>query len=101
MSKKVLGREAHTQPTRRNARFYVSAALALLLILAGLWALWQANRAPSSNQASAYRYSTPPPQTEPASDFALQSLDGRTVKLSDYRGQVVLLNTWATWCPPC
>jgi peroxiredoxin len=38
---------------------------------------------------------------EAAPDFTLQTLDGQAVRLSDYRGQVVLLNTWATWCPPC
>lgn len=36
-----------------------------------------------------------------APDFQLQTLDGETVKLSDYRGQRVMLNFWATWCPPC
>lgn len=36
-----------------------------------------------------------------APDFALPTLGGQTARLSDYRGQVVLVNLWATWCPPC
>jgi len=36
-----------------------------------------------------------------ASDFELEDMDEEKVKLSDYRGKVVLLNFWATWCPPC
>ncbi|MBA2175336.1 redoxin domain-containing protein [Halobacillus locisalis] len=36
-----------------------------------------------------------------APDFTLERLNGETVSLSDYRGEKVMLNFWATWCPPC
>ncbi len=37
----------------------------------------------------------------PAPDFTLKDINGNPVKLSDYKGKLVFVNFWATWCPPC
>ncbi len=41
------------------------------------------------------------PDKPVAPDFVLTDLDGNQHRLSDYRGQVLIINFWATWCPPC
>ncbi|MEX2247332.1 MAG: TlpA disulfide reductase family protein [Dehalococcoidia bacterium] len=42
-----------------------------------------------------------PVRGQPAPDFALLTTDGRVLRLSDFRGKVVYVNFWATWCTPC
>lgn len=72
---------------------------ALLVVLGVAWIAL--TRVPA--EAIAARNDHPPmPLTGfAAPDFTLETLEGETLTLSDLRGEVVLLNFWATWCPPC
>ncbi len=66
--------------------------VAVAAIVAGLY-LWHSSAAkPKSAQTR---------QPRPAPDFTLPLLDGGQLRLSSYKGKVVLLDFWATWCVPC
>src|SRR5512146_2019599 len=69
-----------------------------IALLAGLaWSFVSADRSGASTAGKV----PAPQQGFLAPDFELKTLDGESAKLSDLRGQAVLVNLWATWCPPC
>ena len=84
----------YTLPMQKNQRIILYI---LLLIAGAAWTSLSADKAGSSTSGN-----IPAPQAGfAAPDFTLKTPTGESYTLSKLRGQAVLVNLWATWCPPC
>ncbi len=87
------------QRKKQNPFPIIAFSLGVLLIVFGVLAIASpkntanADSLPSSVVPVAVNYAAP--------ELALQNITGETKSLTDFRGTVVLVNNWATWCPPC
>lgn len=95
MSKTKSRRTRRKAKNSRLSSPVVLLSVGALFIIAGLVALAFSN---TNSRAEAASSET---RWEPAPAFALPTLAGERVALADYQGQYVLVNFWATWCPPC
>lgn len=77
----------------------IGIGLVLLGVAAGF--LWFPLAVSDQDQASSDQSVIPAKVNFKAPELTLQDLAGQETALEDYQGQVVLVNNWATWCPPC
>jgi cytochrome c biogenesis protein CcmG/thiol:disulfide interchange protein DsbE len=85
----IIENEISTDLATKSKRTGLIITFAIVLALLGLLA-WGLKKAQAG-----------PVESGMAPNFTLKSFDGRTLTLSELRGQVVIINFWASWCPPC
>ena len=78
----------------------IIAALAIVAVLL-FWNPESATAEPEPQSQEQLEASTIAKSGMEAPNFTVEMFDGETIRLSDLRGKVVLVNFWATWCPPC
>jgi len=95
--------------------FWIIASLSIILLFLSIW-FFLRERAPeppettirqtteissSDKNLAIWGFEFPPEKDMAAPELQVESLDGTVIGLEDYHGQILILNFWATWCPPC
>jgi|WetSurMetagenome_2_1015567.scaffolds.fasta_scaffold328141_1 peroxiredoxin len=92
VSVKQRRERVQARENRRKAQTLTLVVGGVLVLIAILWVFYDSSKGQSV---------VPPRMGAAIGDFSLTDIQGKSVRLSDYKGQVVLINAWATWCPPC
>jgi peroxiredoxin len=90
------------QRDQQKKKTAITVATGLGLILLGIAAFMLLPHSDAGNPLNAESLSTVPVEVNyPAPELTLENIKGNTESLVDFRDKVVLVNNWATWCPPC
>ena len=100
---KVLHRSkpVRTRPRRANLTGMIVLGAGLILVGLATLMLWPSPEAVAGSPGSGAGLTIPVEVDYEAPELTLSDIDGNEHSLANYHGQVVLVNLWATWCPPC
>lgn len=97
----VLGSAARLTPAAERTRDRQTMVVLVVLVLLALTVPLMRNLAVPERSVTGTEADATALTAKAAPDFTLPTLDGTPISLSDFTGQVILINLWASWCPPC
>jgi len=96
-----LSKKEQLQQIKRRQSTIMFSAIGFVLVIIAVLSYYGITQAQQEMAALKLPNLQPQSISGPAIDVELTDLEGNPVKFSDYKGNVILYNAWATWCPPC